>query len=235
MADVTVSQLAKTVGASVDRLLAQMKEAGLSHSSAEQLVSDEDKQRLLTHLKSSHGANSAAPKRITLKRRTIGTVKQSGAQGKKTVSVEVRKKRTYIKKDEPVESPDAEEPLPEVEIEDVALLEEADSPEVALETSGSSVASGDSTETAGDSATTKRVDPFDVEELRRRAAAKRKEQEVEQKARRTAILKSKAEEEARQKAEEAARLAKEAREKAAGPKHLRGTSTPGTDSDDEPK
>ncbi|RZV50734.1 MAG: hypothetical protein EX270_11160, partial [Pseudomonadales bacterium] len=43
MADVTVSQLAKTVGATVDRLLAQMKEAGLDHASAEQIVSDADK------------------------------------------------------------------------------------------------------------------------------------------------------------------------------------------------
>ena len=44
MADVTVSQLAKTVGASVDRLLKQMQEAGLSHTSEKEVVSDEDKQ-----------------------------------------------------------------------------------------------------------------------------------------------------------------------------------------------
>ena len=100
MAEVTVSQLAKTVGSSVDRLLAQMKEAGLDHESSDQIVSDDDKQKLLTHLKSSHGASTAAPKRITLKRKTLGTVKASGSQGKKTVSVEVRKKRTYVKRDE---------------------------------------------------------------------------------------------------------------------------------------
>ena len=90
---------AKTVGASVDRLLSQMKEAGLDHQSGNQSVSDEDKQKLLTHLKSSHGVSTAAPKRITLKRKTLGTVKAAGSQGRKTVSVEVRKKRTYIKRD----------------------------------------------------------------------------------------------------------------------------------------
>ncbi|MEM6300407.1 MAG: translation initiation factor IF-2 N-terminal domain-containing protein, partial [Pseudomonadota bacterium] len=58
MAQVTVQQLAETVGASVDRLLAQMKDAGLPHTSAEEVVSDEDKQTLLTSLKKSHGEKS---------------------------------------------------------------------------------------------------------------------------------------------------------------------------------
>ena len=51
-------------------------------------------------MKSSHGTSTAAPKRITLKRKTLGTVRAAGSQGRKTVSVEVRKKRTYIKRDE---------------------------------------------------------------------------------------------------------------------------------------
>jgi translation initiation factor IF-2 len=55
MAQVTVEQLAETVGASVDRLLAQMKDAGLPHDAAEESVSDEDKQTLLAFLKRSHG------------------------------------------------------------------------------------------------------------------------------------------------------------------------------------
>ena len=53
MAEVTVIQLAKTVGTTVDRLLSQMKDAGLDHESSEQLVSDEDKKKLLTHLKNA--------------------------------------------------------------------------------------------------------------------------------------------------------------------------------------
>ncbi|MGB1191555.1 MAG: translation initiation factor IF-2 associated domain-containing protein, partial [Pseudomonadales bacterium] len=120
MAEVTVSQLAKTVGASVDRLLSQMKEAGLDHKTADQPVSDEDKQKLLAHLKSSHGASTATPKRITLKRKTLGTVKATGSQGRKTVSVEVRKKRTYVKRDEA-----AVEELPEAvaEVEELPVID----------------------------------------------------------------------------------------------------------------
>ena len=98
MAQVTVQQLAETVGASVERLLAQMKDAGLPHTGAQESVSDEDKQMLLAFLKRSHGESTAAPKRITLKRKTISTLRTGGSQGKKTVNVEVRKKRTYVKR-----------------------------------------------------------------------------------------------------------------------------------------
>ncbi len=99
MAQVTVQQLAEVVGASVDRLLMQMKEAGLPHSGAGEAVSDEDKQTLLAFLKRSHGESEAAPRRITLKRKTISTLRTSSSQGRKTVNVEVRKKRTYVKRD----------------------------------------------------------------------------------------------------------------------------------------
>jgi translation initiation factor IF-2 len=110
MAQVTVEQLAKVVGASTERLLTQMKEAGLPHSAASQEVSDEDKQTLLQFLKRSHGESTAAPRKITLKRKTLSTLKTSGAGGRKTVNVEVRKKRTYVKRDEiEAESPDVEE------------------------------------------------------------------------------------------------------------------------------
>ncbi len=100
MAEVTVQQLAKTVGASVERLLLQMKEAGLPHVKIDQVVSDEDKKILLSYLKKSHGASSPTPKKITLKRKTISTLKTGGTSGKKTVNVEIRKKRTYVKRDQ---------------------------------------------------------------------------------------------------------------------------------------
>ncbi len=99
MAQVTVQQLAEVVGASVERLLTQMKEAGLPHSEAEEAVSDDDKQTLLAYLKRSHGESTEAPRRITLKRKKISTLRTAGSQGKKTVNVEVRKKRTYVKRD----------------------------------------------------------------------------------------------------------------------------------------
>ena len=78
MAQVTVEQLAETVGASVDRLLSQMKDAGLPHASADEAVSEEDKQTLLAHLKKSHGERAGAPKKITLKRKSVSTLRAGG-------------------------------------------------------------------------------------------------------------------------------------------------------------
>jgi len=98
MAEVTVSDLAKSVGASEERLLTQMKEAGLKHKSADELVSDEEKQVLLDYLKNLHGAAPRDTKKITLKRKKVETLKTGATTGKKTVSVEVRKKRTYVKR-----------------------------------------------------------------------------------------------------------------------------------------
>jgi translation initiation factor IF-2 len=89
MAQVTVEQLAETVGASVDRLLSQMKDAGLPHAAADEAVSEEDKQTLLAHLKQSHGEREGAPRKITLKRKSVSTLRAGGA-GKRTVNVEVR-------------------------------------------------------------------------------------------------------------------------------------------------
>ncbi|MFT7558219.1 MAG: translation initiation factor IF-2 [Flavobacteriales bacterium] len=110
MADVTVSELAKSVGASVERILSQMKQAGLTHTSTDDMVSDEEKQTLLSFLKASHGESSDAPKKITLKRKTTTTLKSGSGGAKKTVNVEVRKKRTYVKRDA-VEGDIQEEPL----------------------------------------------------------------------------------------------------------------------------
>lgn len=102
MADVKVSELASTVGVSVDKLLAQIKEAGLPHKSADETITNDDKNTLLLFLRRSHGdknATDTAPRKITLKRKTIATLKSAPSHGRtKTVSVEVRKKRTYVKR-----------------------------------------------------------------------------------------------------------------------------------------
>ncbi|MCF7981098.1 MAG: translation initiation factor IF-2 [Pseudomonadales bacterium] len=100
MAEVTVAKLAEIVGAPVDRLLMQMKEAGLEHVAAKDKVSDEEKQTLLSYLKRCHGDSDTAPKKITLKRKVTTQLKTSSTQGRsaKTVNVEVRKKRTYVKR-----------------------------------------------------------------------------------------------------------------------------------------
>ncbi len=98
MAQVTVEELAQTVGASVDRLLSQMKDAGLPHTKAKEAVSEVDKQTLLGHLKKNHGERSDAPRKITLKRKSVSTLR-TGGSGKRTINVEVRKKKTYVKKE----------------------------------------------------------------------------------------------------------------------------------------
>lgn len=115
MADATISELAEVVGVSVEKLLSQVKEAGLPHTKAAQSISNDDKSTLLQFLRRSHGdseASVAAPKKITLKRKTVGTLKSASTHGRgKTVNVEVRKKRTYVKRSA------APEDVPETETE----------------------------------------------------------------------------------------------------------------------
>jgi translation initiation factor IF-2 len=99
MSEVTVKQLANDIGAPVERLLKQISDAGLAPRDEAGVVSDTEKQVLLTFLKKSHGESEGDPEKITLKRKTTSTLKMSAGQGKsKTVNVEVRKKRTYVKR-----------------------------------------------------------------------------------------------------------------------------------------
>jgi len=110
MVDVTVQELAEIVGTPEDRLLNQMQEAGLPHTVAGDTVTDDQKKTLLSYLRHSHGDVDAAPKKITLKRRTLSTLKSSGSVRRgRVVNVEVRKKRTYIKR-EVVSQPPPVEP-----------------------------------------------------------------------------------------------------------------------------
>ncbi|UVE17065.1 translation initiation factor IF-2 [Pseudomonas sp. LS44] len=95
MTQVTVKELAQVVNTPVERLLQQMREAGLPHTGAEQVVTDNEKQALLAHLKSSHGDKVEEPRKITLQRKTTSTLRVAGS---KTISVEVRKKKTFVKR-----------------------------------------------------------------------------------------------------------------------------------------
>ena len=105
MADVTIAQFAEVLKVPVDKLLAQLDEAGIKVGSSDDTISDDAKLELLTHLRRAHGqeeptSGNAAPRRITLKRKSQSELRLSGAQGRsRTVNVEVRKKRTYIKRD----------------------------------------------------------------------------------------------------------------------------------------
>jgi len=102
MAEVSVKEFAKTVGIPVERLLEQLQEAGISTMQSDSLIGDEDKRKLLTYLRSKHGAaeKAGAPKKVTLKRKSVSEVKlgKGRSASSKTVTVEVRKKRTYVKR-----------------------------------------------------------------------------------------------------------------------------------------
>ena len=95
MTQVTVKELAQEVEAPVERLLQQMREAGLPHTDAGQVVTDSEKQALLTHLKSSHKAKVEEPRKITLQRKTTSTLRVAGS---KSISVEVRKKKVFVQR-----------------------------------------------------------------------------------------------------------------------------------------
>lgn len=99
MSEMTVKDFAVKVGRDTSRLLEQMKEAGLPHQSEGDAVSEEDKQRLLDHLTKSHGGGGGPKNRITLTRKTKSRIKSGDGRGK-TIEVQVRKKRTYVKRDE---------------------------------------------------------------------------------------------------------------------------------------
>ena len=103
MADVTVTQFAQVLRVPVERLLSQLDEAGIDVTGADDTISDDAKLELLTHLRRAHGrkdASASTPRKITLKRKSQSEIRLSSGQGRsRTVSVEVRRKRTYIKRD----------------------------------------------------------------------------------------------------------------------------------------
>jgi translation initiation factor IF-2 len=102
MADVTVSQFAQVLKVPVDRLIVQLDQAGIKVGGPDDRISDEAKLELLTHLRKSHGSDDqgGAPNKITLKRKTQSELKLASTQGRaRTVNVEVRRSRTYVKRD----------------------------------------------------------------------------------------------------------------------------------------
>ncbi len=105
MSEVTVRTLATLVGAPVDKLLEQLAEAGMSFSSPDQVVTPTEKIKLLGFLRRTHGrseapAETVAPRQITLKRRKVEELTVAAGKSKTTVNVEVRQKRTYVKRAE---------------------------------------------------------------------------------------------------------------------------------------
>ena len=107
MPTTTVQKLASALKVSDEKLIIQLKEAGVEISNEDDVVTNEQKLLLLNHLRGSHSTKStstSAPKKLTINRRSQSELKLSGGFGRtRTVNVEVRKKRTYLKKEALVE------------------------------------------------------------------------------------------------------------------------------------
>ena len=101
---VTVANFAAELGVTNARLLEQLNAAGIPKNTAEDVVTEDDKHRLLASLRSAHGEGGGELRRITLNRTSTTEIKQSVGAGKsRTVQVEVRRKRTYVKREAAVE------------------------------------------------------------------------------------------------------------------------------------
>lgn len=139
MSQVSIKQFAETLTMSVEKLLTQLNEAGVKGKKESDTLSEDEKLTLLNYLKGLHGDKSNAPNKVTLKRKQVQKLNLSSGSGKRTVNVEVRKKRTYVKKPETVEEPEAE--VPAVEPTPVETPVETQATETAsVETTASSEA-----------------------------------------------------------------------------------------------
>ena len=254
MAEVTVEQLAKTVGTDSDKLLSQMRDAGLPHIKADEVVSDDDKRTLLAHLKRSHGSEEAAPRKITLKRKSVSTLKTGGSSGKRTVNVEVRKKRTYVKRHEAEEVVEPEVPgvVPAAEI--AAEPAASAKPAVEIDTLEAAAQATDAAKTAetvdaqedvaplteGVAETEEDLRNLDPEVLRQRAAERRRAEEDDRQrkledavaARKVDEERKRAEQEVAQKTAAAEKAASTQSEKRPKRLHEAPSKDSGRDSDD---
>ncbi len=125
MTQLTVKTLSEEIGTPVDRLLEQLADAGMKKSMSDS-VSEDEKQQLLTHLKKEHGdiSGDASPTRLTLQRKTRSTLSVAASGGKsKNVQVEVRKKRTYVKRSAVDEEAKRQEEEARREAEEAAMRE----------------------------------------------------------------------------------------------------------------
>ncbi len=106
MTNTTVAEFANELKKPTDTLLEQLQAAGVAKSAASDALTDNDKQKLLDYLHTSHGTQAASRKKITLTKKSTSEIKQADATGRaRTIQVEVRKKRTFIKRDDELVAP----------------------------------------------------------------------------------------------------------------------------------
>ena len=107
MAVTTVAQLAAELNRSATALLEQLQSAGVRKASTADELTDADKERLLDHLRSAHGTAAGERKKISITRKSTSEIKQADSSGKaRTIQVEVRKKRTFVKRDDTPGTPE---------------------------------------------------------------------------------------------------------------------------------
>jgi translation initiation factor IF-2 len=134
MSSTTVAEFANELKKSTETLLEQLSSAGVAKKAATDVLTDADKHKLLGYLQSSHGTAVSERKKITLVKKQTTEIKQADATGKaRTIQVEVRKKRTFVRRDDglesaapPAESEAAERPevVPAIDHEELARREE---------------------------------------------------------------------------------------------------------------
>ena len=119
----TVAEFASELKKSTDTVLEQLRSAGVVKSAPSDALSEADKHKLLTYLQASHGTVTGERKKITLVKKSTSEIKQADSTGKaRTIQVEVRKKRTFIKRDDELATPDAAEQEPQEQLIDLAEL-----------------------------------------------------------------------------------------------------------------
>ncbi|MDR8522905.1 translation initiation factor IF-2 [Shewanella fidelis] len=210
MADTTVEKLATEVGKSTERLVEQFSQAGIKKSASD-TVSETEKQQLLDFLKKQHGGD-AAPQKMTLQRKSVSTLSVAGSGGQsKDVKVEVRKKRTFVKRDEAAEAElaaakAAEEAKAEAEAQAKAEAEAKAKAEAEAKAKAEAEAKAKAKAEAEAKAKAKVHTEKTAETAEEKAA---KAEEAKLLAAQEAAAKAKADEEAKAAAEEARRLAEE--------------------------
>src|SRR5215207_11110199 len=127
MSSTTVAEFATELKKSTSTLLEQLRSAGVAKSAATDVLSEADKQKLLGYLQASHGTAAPERKKITLVKKSTSEIKQADSTGKaRTIQVEVRKKRTFVKRDEGSDTAVVEAPEPPVQAPAAPAIDQAE-------------------------------------------------------------------------------------------------------------
>jgi translation initiation factor IF-2 len=127
MSSTTVAEFANELKKSTDTLLEQLKSAGVAKTSPADSLTEADKQKLLGYLQASHGTATPERKKITLVKKSTSEIKQADATGKaRTIQVEVRKKRTFVKREDGSDTAVVEAPEAPVQAPAASHIDEAE-------------------------------------------------------------------------------------------------------------